>query len=1215
MDNIQVTHNNDNRHFRIAMDIAKEGSSLWDLTPYVKGRVGDNRFGLQVTWTYQGQLMNVEGMKPYIEGNVGQYSVDDQNNLQLDPNSGVVRYVGDPADCQAGGQVTYYFPEQMFPKEGIFKGYIGLLDDRDDSKNHHISGVTVWFKVLPGIAEMGHACDYYISDLEKAEEIFKAKLRQHEADFQNETNKVISDARNTYTSEVSNAHDALLALVSQIQANRDEQANLSQHLIDTKEQIDQADVVTIPQHKADIDNISAAINRRLSQLHNGPVGIDNADLLKSTYPNGADGTFLTLDTNHIWIWLDNQWRDAGDYQASGLSQEAQQAIENTRSVVLGNELISNGSFATGKVDPAIPWSGDTHLEVQHWSDRNWLVITSDGNLPWKGVQWALNDANKTYFENPVQIDFDINSIDQKDLQLYFVYYDSKGNRLGADLIDTLDLLPNKYTHYENIFYLNKSFANCSYVGFQIVQSSNDKIQRIIITGVSAKEVYSLKAPNENLLNLDDVLENQPDITTLSTSGINNKRWVMISSKGGKQWAGTVWNIPVVQDMPHDPFKLQFDFRGDNIARDFAVAINGWDKNNKQIVNMNLPDVKTNQYEIVHYDQDIIFPSQVANCAKLQLNITSIDDVAINYVMISSLSLKLIPKVVNNGDNLINELLALTTQDITTLSTTAINNKQWLQISSKGGKQWAGAAWNFPVVQDLANYPVCLKFDALNDTTQDFAVAIKGWDKTGKQLVEMFLPSLKASVQLTEYNQTFYLADQVKDCATLQLNITNAQDTSINNLKISDLSLKIVPDKDAVSKLNDTANRELYLAYNLPIMKFDGDLSGISNDEYKKVTWSYYDPSESLTGFGEVKYQGNSSLNWNKKSYRLKTTQSDYTKKDKVKFKASWSRASKFNLKAYYTDGLMSRDVVNAKIGAAIWGTQNNLPTDIIKEDNFGLIEGFPVVLFINNDFAGIYSLNTPRSDFSYTKFAIMGNQWNNLTSFSADNPAVKLDGSDFESLNPEDTPTDDEKTAVNNLINFVNTSSDDDFKNKLNDHISVDSAIDYLIFENIIGNGDAFGKNQILLSWDGIKWFLHPYDLDASYQANWDGKLADPPTDIITKNHKLFSRLLSLFGDQIKKRYAELRNWLTPEYILDKYQKHVNEIGTQNYQREFDLWNDPGKDTEDFKQLREAVYTQIALLDSKWLTDAKIESPANQSKPVVPTVDTKSTDTNDPTAK
>lgn len=174
--NIQVTHNNDNHHYRIAMDIAKEGSSLWDLTPYIKGRVGDNRFGLQVTWTYQGQLMNIEGMKPYIEGNVGQYSVDDKNNLQLDPNSGVVRYVGDPADCQAGGQATYYFPEQMFPKAGIFKGYLGLIDDSDGYQ--HLSGVNVWFKVLPGVAYMGKASAYYISEIDKLIHNSEERIRQ-----------------------------------------------------------------------------------------------------------------------------------------------------------------------------------------------------------------------------------------------------------------------------------------------------------------------------------------------------------------------------------------------------------------------------------------------------------------------------------------------------------------------------------------------------------------------------------------------------------------------------------------------------------------------------------------------------------------------------------------------------------------------------------------------------------------------------------------------------------------------------------------------------------------------------------------------------------------------------------------------------------------------------------------------------------------------------
>lgn len=314
MDNIQVTHNNDNHHYRIAMDIAKEGSSLWDLTPYVKGRVGDNRFGLQVTWTYQGQLMNVEGMKPYIEGNVGQYSFDDKNNLQLDPNSGVVRYVGDPADCQAGGQATYYFPEQMFPKEGIFKGYIGLLDDRDDSKNPHISGVTVWFKVLPGIAQMGHACDVYISDLDKALQNFKVKIDQHDKDYQTRLQQVIDDSRNAYLNETKDAHDSLEALKSQIQANRDEQENLNQHLISTDQKIAAGDVVT-NKHFTDVtDKLGTDIENRLSQISSTVPWFKDSDTIMKTYPNGYAGVVIAADTMHKWVFYDGMWNDAGPYR-------------------------------------------------------------------------------------------------------------------------------------------------------------------------------------------------------------------------------------------------------------------------------------------------------------------------------------------------------------------------------------------------------------------------------------------------------------------------------------------------------------------------------------------------------------------------------------------------------------------------------------------------------------------------------------------------------------------------------------------------------------------------------------------------------------------------------------------------------------------------------------------------------------------------------------
>ena len=94
MDTTRINHNNSGHKYRIAVDIAKEGSHIWDLTPYFKGRVGDNNFGLQVTWYYQGQLMNVVGMKPYIEGLVGQYSYGQNGEIDMDPDAVPVRYDG-----------------------------------------------------------------------------------------------------------------------------------------------------------------------------------------------------------------------------------------------------------------------------------------------------------------------------------------------------------------------------------------------------------------------------------------------------------------------------------------------------------------------------------------------------------------------------------------------------------------------------------------------------------------------------------------------------------------------------------------------------------------------------------------------------------------------------------------------------------------------------------------------------------------------------------------------------------------------------------------------------------------------------------------------------------------------------------------------------------------------------------------------------------------
>lgn len=340
MDNTtRINHNNSGHKYRIAVDIAKEGSHIWDLTPYFKGRVGDNNFGLQVTWYYQGQLMNVVGMKPYIEGLVGQYSFDKNGEIDMDPDAVPVRYDGLPDDCEEAGKATFYFPSQMFPKEGIFKGFIGVKDDRDDSKNPQISGVTIWFKVLPGIAQMGHACDVYVDELDKALQNFKDRLKQHDqdyqqqlnnqneqfqknsADFQKQMDQVITDARSAYINRVKNSRDAMDALDAEVKANRAELTNINDHLSGIEQQIAIHDIVTIPQHTKDINDISNAINERLSKLRTNPIAVPNSEYLIQNYPNGADGLYITADTGHKWLWLYGEWKDCGNYQAIGVAND------------------------------------------------------------------------------------------------------------------------------------------------------------------------------------------------------------------------------------------------------------------------------------------------------------------------------------------------------------------------------------------------------------------------------------------------------------------------------------------------------------------------------------------------------------------------------------------------------------------------------------------------------------------------------------------------------------------------------------------------------------------------------------------------------------------------------------------------------------------------------------------------------------------------------
>lgn len=72
---------------------------------------------------------------------------------------------------------------------------------------------------------------------------------------------------------------------------------------------------------------------------------DNLSKLQETYPNGADGVMVTVDTGHKYFWQDTDWVDGGVYQASGLTdrQVSEFTGRKSNTVSVANNGTSEGN--------------------------------------------------------------------------------------------------------------------------------------------------------------------------------------------------------------------------------------------------------------------------------------------------------------------------------------------------------------------------------------------------------------------------------------------------------------------------------------------------------------------------------------------------------------------------------------------------------------------------------------------------------------------------------------------------------------------------------------------------------------------------------------------------------------------------------------------------------------------------------------------------------
>lgn len=322
---LNLVHNGKPYFFRL--DIAKENGDCARLTDWLKTRVNDNGKKVPVMWYDQGLQMNVQGMSPFIHGGVGKFYPDETNELIPGPDVVYRDWQGTPADVSDDGIVFYTLEDQFFVQQGKFKGVFGL---RDSNGNVYTS-VNIVFEVLGNDVRIMQTSKYYSAELERLAQEYRVKTDQMVADGTQKVNQLVVETKNNINTSIQTSRETLDALNGEIRANRAEQANISQHLAGTQQQIKNYDIVTRPEFQTGMDTMNSAINQRLSQMKTNPIAVANAGELTTNYPNGADGIFITADTGHKWVYLYGAWKDCGAYQAIG--------IENSELAPLKEDLI------------------------------------------------------------------------------------------------------------------------------------------------------------------------------------------------------------------------------------------------------------------------------------------------------------------------------------------------------------------------------------------------------------------------------------------------------------------------------------------------------------------------------------------------------------------------------------------------------------------------------------------------------------------------------------------------------------------------------------------------------------------------------------------------------------------------------------------------------------------------------------------------------------
>ncbi len=1194
--------NNDANPYIITLDIYKEGYWAYDISNYYKGRVDDNGTPFMVRWFEHGQLKNVQGLRPFIRGTVGQHTIDDQTDpdnpkVVPSPDCSQIDQTGETTDTAPGGIAIYRMVNACFTQEGMFYGEIGLKD----SSGLVLSSIDIAFKVLGGRMNMIGARKFYVSEFEKALDNLNEIIEKTKKDFSQELKQVIDDARNTYNQEIDNTRSSLKALNSEIDENRQFQHNLNDQLKGTQDQIRINDVVK----RQEFEDLSGKINEQLAHMNFKPNYYANYDDMVAQNPSGTHDACVTADNYHIWLYNfdTNQWHDCGQVSNYGLDPQTESTLggANNQNLVFDSNFKLNNSWTNSGNGKPLVADINNHLMV---GNSNVMTVSeidkgasfTSKDIPVKGFTQISYGAlvNLTHAVGDVFISI-WGKNETND-------YPISRSKIENDNDDDLHL---RYSTYCNIPAGTKSIR----LAFELNDKGTLQIARPQVYIGTEWIPYDHKELHEEIVHAQDININE-----------NN----LLSSKDLNHFSGFSHSDYLTLDLLKDPFFQNSDVAKITNTQDkggtFTTPTISNDNTENGFINFGFWAKTTDPKPFINFWRTFTDGNQGIYIPKIEFKNdnkwhfykvegilvgTNVKSFRIDIGLSTKSTMQIARPQLNWGTG----LLPYSSEELKPLTTSPQN--EILDYQFKINSYWKNSSNGLPIQSELISDDKALGANVLQLTEVDKGGAYytpdidvgshhffsygalatvtgaKGtayigiWDDRNQLLNQILIPNTEGKVLQKYEKQNIRIPDGVKK---IHLSIA-----------LSDKgTLKIAIPFLAFGKRYSSS---------LPIIDICTDET--INADWVKAPFIFKDKERTLEGYMQVAIQGDSSRLFPKKNYKIKTfSDSEYKEKLNWRPKSSWNSNNKFNLKANWVDATQARNLTNARIferATDITPFENSdVAKKLSKAQAMGQMEGFPIELYLNGQYNGLYTLNTKKDDKTFGMNSdIPGEEaivFEQVDSQLKKYP-TKFDGTDYSTI-VQDKPDATLKSNFDNFIQFLNTASDDDLKNKLSNYIDVHSVMNTYLWGVLAEVWDTSAKSNLLLTYNnGAYWYMIPYDMDSTWSLKPDGNIYDVPLPeydfknidndkymqfVTEKNDmKIFNILYRLFKPELKEQYFKLRQdvWSNSK-IIDEYKKFIDSIPQDAYEREHEKWPQvPSYNKADFSQLQYAIIQRGADMD------------------------------------